>query len=373
MVAKYKITIILLFLIGSIEGYSQKRHRINLPDLPGYKTLKCDLHTHTIFSDGRLWPDVRVEEAWRDGLDAIALTDHINYKSPIIRKYLKCNDENAAYNEALSTARQLGVTLIKGAEINMSKDMGHFNVLFVDDLNEIKVVGKDYLYSLRKAREGGAFIQWNHPLAKWDENHEKIYKEGLLDGLEIYNFNKVYKHACKWANERNMSFTCGSDIHYLIDMRITDPHRPMTLVFAEENTSESIKEAMMDHRTAVYFADTIIGRMEHLKTLFEQGVQFEYMPRVPNKKNCYIHIDNNTDINFTLELVKKSADVGIPKTIHLGANRVTQVTMSYKAKDYIKKDSFLGVYKVKNFRTLSGKELEMEIYLNNVNQKNDGK
>ena len=369
----YKITIILLFLIGSVNGFSQRRHHIHLPDLPGYKTLKCDLHTHTIFSDGRLWPDVRVEEAWRDGLDAIALTDHINYKSPIIRKYLKCEDENAAYNEALFIARQLGVTLIKGAEINMSKDIGHFNVLFMDDLNEIKVVDKDYLRSLRKAKKKGAFVQWNHPLSKWNENHEKMYKEGLFDGLEIYNFNKIYKHACKWADDRKMIITCGSDIHYLMDMKITDSHRPMTLVFAEENTIKSIKEAIMEHRTAVYFADTIMGRMEHLKPLFEEGVSMEYMPRVPNKKNCYIHIKNDTDINFTLELVKKSSYVGLPKIIHLKANEITQVTMSFKTKDYIKKNTFLGVYKILNFKTLLGENLKIELNLDNAINKNSRK
>ena len=52
------------------------RTPIRLPDLPGYLTLKCDLHIHTVFSDGLVWPTVRVEEAWREGLDAIAITDH---------------------------------------------------------------------------------------------------------------------------------------------------------------------------------------------------------------------------------------------------------------------------------------------------------
>lgn len=28
------------------------RKEINIPDILGYKTLKCDFHIHTIFSDG---------------------------------------------------------------------------------------------------------------------------------------------------------------------------------------------------------------------------------------------------------------------------------------------------------------------------------
>ncbi len=53
------------------------RQEILIPNIPGYITLKCDFHMHTVFSDGVVWPTVRVSEAWEDGLDAIAITDHI--------------------------------------------------------------------------------------------------------------------------------------------------------------------------------------------------------------------------------------------------------------------------------------------------------
>ena len=45
------------------------RKTINVPDLLGYQTLKCDFHMHTVFSDGSVWPTVRVDEIWEDGLD----------------------------------------------------------------------------------------------------------------------------------------------------------------------------------------------------------------------------------------------------------------------------------------------------------------
>ena len=51
-----------------------------VPDLPGLKTLKADFHLHTVFSDGQVWPTVHVQEAWRDGLDVVALTDHVEYQ-----------------------------------------------------------------------------------------------------------------------------------------------------------------------------------------------------------------------------------------------------------------------------------------------------
>ncbi|HBG87129.1 MAG TPA: hypothetical protein DEG09_08890 [Marinilabiliaceae bacterium] len=47
------------------------RKEIRIPNVLGYQTLKCDFHMHTIFSDGDVWPAVRVQEAWEEGLDAI--------------------------------------------------------------------------------------------------------------------------------------------------------------------------------------------------------------------------------------------------------------------------------------------------------------
>jgi len=72
---KLIFTALLLLSIGTIV--SGQRKIVNLPDIPGYVTLKCDFHMHTVFSDGDVWPTVRVDEALRDGLDAIAITDHL--------------------------------------------------------------------------------------------------------------------------------------------------------------------------------------------------------------------------------------------------------------------------------------------------------
>ena len=40
------------------------RHEICLPQIDDYQLLKCDFHIHTIFSDGIVWPSLRVQEAW---------------------------------------------------------------------------------------------------------------------------------------------------------------------------------------------------------------------------------------------------------------------------------------------------------------------
>ena len=56
------------------------RTQIFLPQIDGKTFYKADLHLHTIFSDGDVTPDMRVVEAWYDGLDIIAITDHMEYR-----------------------------------------------------------------------------------------------------------------------------------------------------------------------------------------------------------------------------------------------------------------------------------------------------
>ncbi len=74
-----KIIPLVLFIALNVSLSAQKKI-INIPDIPGYITLKCDFHMHTVFSDGIVWPTYRVNEAWEDGLDVIAISDHLEYQ-----------------------------------------------------------------------------------------------------------------------------------------------------------------------------------------------------------------------------------------------------------------------------------------------------
>lgn len=46
----------------------------------GYNVYKADLHTHSVYSDGDCTPEFRVREAWYDGLDVLAITEHVEYR-----------------------------------------------------------------------------------------------------------------------------------------------------------------------------------------------------------------------------------------------------------------------------------------------------
>ena len=104
------------------------RRPLRLPDVPGFLTLQCDFHTHTVFSDGKVWPDIRAEEAWREGLDAIAITDHLEYLPH--RKDLPPNHERS-FEIAAPHGEKLGLIVIRGSEITRKMPPGHLNAIFL--------------------------------------------------------------------------------------------------------------------------------------------------------------------------------------------------------------------------------------------------
>lgn len=173
-------------------GKENIRENINIPGFDGYEVLKCDFHIHTVFSDGRVWPDMRVNEAWQQGLDAIAITDHIEYR-PF--KDMVIGDLNESYKIAKAHADYLGFIVIKGAEVTREKPIGHLNALFINDAN--KLDQEDPVDALREAKKQGAFIMWNHPGWPDDKStlysiHEQLLKDKVIDGVECFNFLEYY-------------------------------------------------------------------------------------------------------------------------------------------------------------------------------------
>ena len=108
---------------------------IIFPDTAIYKTLTVDLHTHSVFSDGHVWPTIRVGEAVKDGLDALAITEHLEYQPHI--SDIPHPDRNRSFNEANRSAAGLDLTVIPGVEITRVGDAGHMNAVFVKDANTL--------------------------------------------------------------------------------------------------------------------------------------------------------------------------------------------------------------------------------------------
>ena len=145
----------------------QQRVNLQLPDIPGYKTLKCDFHMHTIFSDGLVWPGIRVQEAWQEGLDAICITDHIEYQPHAMEVPTNPNRSNEL---AQAAAEQANILLIKGSEITRGTPPGHFNAMFLQDSAPLvsDLNPEANKAAIDAAAAQNAFVFWNHP--GWKES-----------------------------------------------------------------------------------------------------------------------------------------------------------------------------------------------------------
>ncbi|MGB6033667.1 MAG: hypothetical protein WBH55_12600, partial [Bacteroidota bacterium] len=115
----------LLMPIGANSQFV--RTEMKVPDIPGYRTLKCDFHTHTVFSDGNVWPTIRVDEVWSLGYDAISITDHIEYQPH--KKYIPVQHE-ASYEIAQPTGETRDIIVIRGSEVTRVMPPGHLNAIF---------------------------------------------------------------------------------------------------------------------------------------------------------------------------------------------------------------------------------------------------
>ena len=87
---------------------------MQFPNIPGYLTLKCDFHQHTVFSDGEVWPSIRVREALMDNLDAISLTEHLEYQPHL--GDIPHKDRNRSYQIALREAKDHALIIVRGSE-----------------------------------------------------------------------------------------------------------------------------------------------------------------------------------------------------------------------------------------------------------------
>jgi 3',5'-nucleoside bisphosphate phosphatase len=315
---------IIAVLLQASLVLAQSRQEISIPDIMGYKTLKCDFHLHTVFSDGLVWPTVRVDEAWREGLDAISITDHIEYQP---HKQDVPTNHNRPYEIALPRAKERGILLIKGTEITRDTPPGHFNVLFVDDITPIDT--KDLLEAMEAAARQGAFIWWNHPGWKpqfkgWFDIHTTLYEKKYLRGIEVVNGTSYYPEAHEWALSKNLTFIANSDMHAPspLDKTTSEKHRPMTFVFVQEKTVPALKEALVAGRTAIWFEKKVLGRPEYLEALYKGAVRITDIQREP--KVARFMLTNDSDLTIELQ---RTGKVG-PQEVILPARTSLRISVN---------------------------------------------
>ena len=336
------------FADGKIESYKSGLDRtMSFPDTKEYLTISTDLHTHSVFSDGHVWPNIRVAEARKDNIDVLAITEHLEYQPHIM--HIPHENRNAAYIEAKRSASGTDLIVINGSEITREMPPGHINAIFVKDANKLYkfdqkllpeakeliqeraqgaelpeeqmqvienyALGNLYppLEALKEAKNQGAFVFWNHPMwgsqasdgiARLDEMHKEFITKDLLHGIEIVNTGTYSEEAFNIALENNLALIGTSDVHDLIEWDYdahNNEHRPVTLVFAKERNEASIKEALFDRRTVVVFKDRLIGKSEYLLPLLESIISISSNGYRKGTQILKIEILNNSSANMVLE------------------------------------------------------------------------
>jgi hypothetical protein len=306
---------------------------IVFPDTAQHLTLTTDLHTHSVFSDGHVWPILRVGEALRDGLDALAITEHLEYQPH--RADIAHPDRNRAFDDASSAATGSNLLIIRGSEITRQSEAGHINAVFLSDANKLIHVETPPVdqadvsayyqaasmwpaqNAVDAAEQQGAFVFWNHPfwsssatdgIVRMLDFHRTNIEENKLHGIEIANGAFYSEEAFALALEHNLALIGTSDIHGLIDWDYephNGGHRPVTLVFADERSTDSIREALFARRTVVWYKNLLIGRPAHLQPLLEACLSITRATSRPDSSMVDVTISNNSDANFELRNTSK--------------------------------------------------------------------
>jgi hypothetical protein len=258
---------------------AQEKPFFRSPD--GLSLISTDLHIHTTFSDGSVWPNIRVEEALKEGLDLISITDHLEYQPHL--KDLPNPDRNRSFQIAEDTAKKSKLTVIRGAEITRSMPPGHLNAVFIKDANKL-LFPDDPLAGIEEANLQKGFVFWNHPnwdahrkdgIAKLDPLHIELIERKLLHGIEVVNFDTISEEAIEIALENGLTMLGTSDIHKLTTWDFDIPqggHRPMTFVLSQNNSPQEIKKALFAGKTVVWFKELIIAKEKHLLQLVKDNL-----------------------------------------------------------------------------------------------------
>lgn len=314
-----------------------ERREIILPTIDGYTLYKADFHTHTIYSDGDVTPRQRVREAWYDGLDIVAITDHLEIRtyekfmlkvlSPYStgkpfkyqnagiankkdKSYPVMADLNAAYDEAVyyTERENLPILVVRGTEIwRNTKSIGEFNALFLKDINAI--CHEDLFESFRRVKEQGGLIMHNHPgytrttteIAEGEQ--ARAYAEGWIDGVEAVNSTTLYPGIISRCLDRNLFIAANTDAHRPTshDWPVGGEFfRTMTFIMAKSCTEEDIKEALKAGRTIGYTANNLVGSEKLLAAFINEAVTCRVVAENKKKGEVTYSLTNCCSIPFIL-------------------------------------------------------------------------
>ena len=376
---KYTLSTILLFSAyfyshGTVRGFiDHEPVVINFPDTDDYQVYTVDLHTHSVFSDGHVWPTVRVGEAEHEGIDLIAITEHLEYQPHGMD--IPHPDRNRSF-EIAKNSTETDLLVVNGAEITRMFPPGHINAVFIQDANKLikidrskqndldellKDAPKSFIdeytgnqwfndaglaalwpveETLLEARKQNAFVFWNHPVwsAETDnvetivgDLNKYLFKENLVHGIEVVNGQWFSDEAFQIGLDYDLTLLGTSDIHGLTEWDyLNQPggHRPLTLVLATDRTENSIKEALIDGRTVIWYKHDLIGLEKNLLPLLKKSLEItgiSYKGRTIGN----VKLKNHTDVRFMLRVADENLIENSSNIIIVEPNETTVFELKY--------------------------------------------
>lgn len=315
---------------------SMRRTEIVLPKMKGYNTYKADFHVHTIYSDGEVTPRERIREAWYDGLDIIAITDHLEKRTyekfmlkalepyskggkPFVYAHAGAGNKtdkdapmlanlNAGYEEALYIIEKESIPImaIRGTEIWRDPSVtGEYNAIFLKDINAI--CHKELFECFRRVKEQGGIIIHNHPgwrrkSMEKSEDQKRAYGEGWVDGVEVVNNTILYPQMIDRCVSENLFISASTDVHRPSSQTWAPGcgiFRTMTFVFAKECSEKAIKEALLKRRTIGYSANNLVGEEVWLEEFLNSAVECKVVTENAKGERVF-SLTNTCSIPFLL-------------------------------------------------------------------------
>ena len=251
--------------------------RHDFPRVGSYQVITGDFHMHTINSDGKLTTRERVEESYKWGYDAIAVTDH---------------GKTTAYRAAQYVGEPLGMIIIRGFETGIA-NREHLVVLNVpsdykirdphvwaENPGESKAFYQEELSNIAKV---GGVVIYPHPHVGYREPVLWGIKQGIIQGAELKNgvvadgWSTVKDHGTSWypsavdfAMRQNLAILANSDVH---GNRQPDTS-PTTLLLVTERSVDGVMDAIRQQRPAAWFGGMLWGREKLLGELIGASVGF---------------------------------------------------------------------------------------------------
>ena len=325
--------------------------------------ISSDLHIHTVFSDGAVWPTIRVDEAIRDSIDLISLTEHLEYQSHL--SDIPHTNRNRSFQIAGGYVQNRPLAVVHGTEITKPMPPGHFNAIFIQDANKFFDDNKEplkFIKGIKEANNQEAFVFWNHPMweanrsdgiVKLDPIHQEIIDKKLLHGIEVVNFDTFSEEAMQIALENNLTMMGTSDVHILIawDFNIEKEsfHRPITFIMSKNRTMNSIRDALFNGDTFIWYRDLIIGKSNNLKQVIDNNLEviskgYSYRDRkveilqieLKNKSVAPINLNYTGEYTFHNDYKFINLEPKSSKTIYVKTKKIKQkVDLEFEILNYV--------------------------------------